>query len=487
MSREKFVRESNIRKIMELREKGINPYPYRYEKTHSVKYILLSFKELMKSQKTVKTAGRIISYRDLGSIIFVKLQDEEGEIQLIARKNITDKFEIFKKYVNRGDFIGVEGICTLTKTGEKSIEIRSFEILAKAIRALPEKYHGIQDPEYKYRHRYLDFIFNPEKREILKKRYKIIKEMRNFLDERGFIEIDTPVLQPVYGGAYARPFITYYNALERNFYLRIAPELYLKRLLIGGFEKVYEIGKNFRNEGMDATHNPEFLSLEFYQAYSDLYDIMKITENLIKHVTKKVNGSLKIQYQEHEINLNRFAKMSLEEALLKYSDIDVRNMTNEEIRELLEKKDILLREESRNYLIAKLFEEEVEEKLIQPTFILDYPKEISPLAKDHREKEGFVERFELFIGGLEIANAFSELNDPIEQRKRFEEEMRKKAEIEEKHPLDEDFIKALEYGMPPAGGCGIGIERLILILTNQRTIREIMAFPALRTCQESSE
>ncbi len=481
MSREKHVIENNIRKIEELREKGIEPYPYRFEKNHSIEEILKNF-EKWKEKKEVKTAGRIISYRELGKIIFAKIQDETSSIQIVVRKNDTKNFDIFKKYVNRGDFVGIEGKPILTKTGEKSILVSDFVLLAKAIRPLPEKYHGIQDPEYRYRHRYLDFIFNPEKRDILKTRHKIIKEIRNFLENKGYIEIDTPILQPVYGGAYAKPFITYYNALERNFYLRIAPELYLKRLLIGGFEKVYEIGKNFRNEGIDATHNPEFMAIEFYQAYADLYDMMNLTEELIKHVIMKIHGKLMIKYQDMDIDFSKFEKITMEEALLKYADIDVKNMKTEEIKELLEKRSIVLREESRNYLIAKLFEEEVEEKLIHPTFVLDFPKEITPLAKDHREKEGFVERFELFVAGMEIANAFSELNDPIEQRKRFEEEVKKKTKNEEEsHPLDEDFLKALEYGMPPAGGCGIGIERLVALLTNQTTIREIIAFPALRT------
>ncbi len=481
MSREKHVIENNIRKIEELREKGIEPYPYRFEKNHSIEEILKNF-EKWKESKKVKTAGRIISYRELGKIIFAKIQDETSSIQIVVRKNDTKNFDIFKKYVNRGDFVGIEGKPILTKTGEKSILVSDFVLLAKAIRPLPEKYHGIQDPEYRYRHRYLDFIFNPEKRDILKTRHKIIKEIRNFLENKGYIEIDTPILQPVYGGAYAKPFITYYNALERNFYLRIAPELYLKRLLIGGFEKVYEIGKNFRNEGIDATHNPEFMAIEFYQAYADLYDMMNLTEELIKHVIMKIHGKLMIKYQDMDIDFSKFEKITMEEALLKYADIDVKNMKTEEIKDLLEKRSIVLREESRNYLIAKLFEEEVEEKLIHPTFVLDFPKEITPLAKDHREKEGFVERFELFVAGMEIANAFSELNDPIEQRKRFEEEVKKKTKNEEEsHPLDEDFLKALEYGMPPAGGCGIGIERLVALLTNQTTIREIIAFPALRT------
>ncbi len=485
MSREKFVIENNLRKIEELRKMGINPYPYRYERTHSIKDIKSKFDNLLSSQAKVSIAGRIISYRELGKIIFAKLQDESDEIQIIAKKDETQNYEIFKKYISRGDIVGVEGKLFITHTGERSILIDNFVILAKAIRPLPEKYHGIQDPEYRYRHRYLDFIFNTEKREVIRKRSLIIKEIRQFLDSKGYLEVDTPILQPVYGGAYARPFITYYNALERNFYLRIAPELYLKRLLIGGFEKIYEIGRNFRNEGIDATHNPEFLSLEFYEAYADINDMIKMTEDLIKHVIKVVNGSLKVKYQDYEINFNKFDKITMEEALLKYADIDVKNMTTEEIKELLEKRDVVLREDSRNYLIAKLFEEEVESKLIQPTFVLDYPKEVTPLAKDHRSKEGFVERFELFVAGIEIANAFSELNDPVEQRKRFEEEMKKKSRNEEEvHPLDEDFIKAMEFGMPPAGGCGIGIERLVMLLTNQTSIREIIPFPALRTYED---
>ena len=423
-----------------------------------------------------------MAVRFLGKIAFLKLQDETGEIQLVFNKNTTQRYEIAKKYLVRGDIIGVKGTPLITKTGEKSIEVKEFEILSKVIRTLPEKYHGIQDPEYRYRHRYLDFIFNPHKRENLRIRAKIMRTLRKILEKEGFLEVDTPILQPVYGGAYARPFITYYHALERNFYLRIAPELYLKRLLIGGFEKVYEIGKNFRNEGIDATHNPEFISLEFYQAYADLYDMMTLTKKLIQEVVKEVKGSLKIKYQNEMINFEKFEVMTMDEALKKYADIDVNKMSKEEMIELLKKRDVKIRDESKGYLMAKLFEEEVEHKLIQPTFIIDYPKEVTPLAKDHREKEGFVERFELFIAGIEMANAFSELNDPIEQRQRFEYEMQQRQKGEEEaHPLDEDFIKALEYGMPPAGGCGIGIERLVLLLTNETSIRETIPFPALRT------
>lgn len=423
-----------------------------------------------------------MAIRLLGKIAFLRLQDETGEIQLILNKATTMNYDLAKKYIIRGDIIGIRGKPVVTKTGEKSIEVHEFEILSKVIRALPEKYHGIQDAEYRYRHRYLDFIFNPSKRNNLRIRAKIIKTIRKVLDEEGFLEIDTPILQPVYGGAYARPFITYYRSLERDFYLRIAPELYLKRLLIGGFEKVYEIGKNFRNESIDATHNPEFLSLEFYKAYSDLYDVMNLTKKIIQEVVKEVKGSLKINYQNEIIDFEKFEVMSMEEALKKYGYIDVKKMTKEDMVELLKKKDVKIRDYSHGYLMAKLFEEEVEHKLIQPTFIVDYPKEVTPLAKDHREKDGFVERFELFVAGIEMANAFSELNDPLEQRQRFEYEMQQRQKGEEEaHPLDDDFIKALEYGMPPAGGCGIGIERLVLLLANETSIRETIPFPALRT------
>ncbi|NPA38265.1 MAG: lysine--tRNA ligase [Candidatus Nanohaloarchaeota archaeon] len=478
MSREEHLIQNNLRKIEELKKQGINPYPYRYDKKHYVEEILEKFKE----GKNVKTAGRVMTLRHLGKIAFAKLQDETAEMQLIFSAQHTKNFELVKKYLLRGDIIGVEGRCILSKTGEKSIQVEDFVFLSKVVRTLPEKYHGIQDPEYRYRHRYLDFILNPQKRNNLRIRSQVIKELRAFLDKRGFLEVDTPILQPVYGGAYAKPFVTYYNALERNFYLRIAPELYLKRLLIAGFEKVYELGKNFRNEGIDATHNPEFMSLEFYQAYADIYDMKDLTEELIKHVVKKVSGSLKIEYQGEKLNFSKFDVLTMEEALKKYADIDVNKMSEKEMKNLLTKKDIMIRDESRGYLIAKLFEEEVEHKLIQPTFIMDYPKEVTPLAKDHRSKPGFVERFELFIAGIELANAFSELNDPVEQRKRFEYELeqRQKGE-EEAHPLDTDFIKALEYGMPPAGGCGIGVERLVLLLANETSIRETIPFPALRT------
>ena len=479
-TREEHVMENNIRKIEALREQGINPYPYKFNKEQHIGEIIKDFSKY--EGKEVSTAGRVMSIRDIGKLLFLKLQDEEGEIQIMLMKNNTINFEICKRYLTRGDYLGVKGNVIKSKTGEKTIQAKECEILSKAIRPLPEKYHGIKDEEYRYRHRYLDLLLNPEKRRMIKDRHKIIKTVRGVLDKKGFIEVETPILQPVYGGAYAKPFITYYNALERNFYLRIAPELYLKRLLIGNIEKVYEIGKNFRNESIDSTHNPEFMSLEFYQAYADITDMINITEEIIRKVIKEVKGKEKIEYDGKEIDFSKFEVITMEEALKKYADIDVERMTKEEMKEILDKKDILLREDSKNYLMAKLFEEEVEDKLWNPTFILDYPKEITPLAKDHRNKKGFVERFELFIAGIEVANAFSELNDPIEQRKRFEEEIKKKVEgSEETHPLDEDFLKALEYGMPPAGGCGIGLERLIMILLDQRSIRETIIFPALRT------
>ena len=479
-SREEHVIENNLRKIEELKKMGILPYAYRFEKVNNISDLLEKFTDF--EGKEVKTAGRLMNIRDIGKLIFGRLQDENGEMQIMLSKKDTKDFDIFKKYIGRGDYIGVIGKVTKTKTGEKTILVKEFDLLAKDIRPLPDKYHGIKDEEYRYRHRYLDLLLNPEKREIIKKRHKIIKTIRQILDEKGYVEVDTPILQPLYGGGYARPFITYYNALERDFYLRIAPELYLKRLLIANFEKIYEIGKNFRNEGIDSTHNPEFMSLEFYQAYADINDMMELTKEIIKRVVKEVTGKEEIVYDDKKIKLDKFEVLTMEDALKKYADIDVKEMSKEEMKELLQKKDILLREESKNYLMAKLFEEEVESKLWNPTFIIDYPKEITPLAKDHRTKKGFVERFELFIGGIEIANAFSELNDPIEQRKRFEEEIKKKMKGEEEvHPLDEEFLKALEYGMPPAGGCGIGIERLTMLILNKKSIREIIPFPTLRT------
>lgn len=494
MNRSKMALGENLiergkKRIKELREKGINPYPYKFDKTHSSVQIKEKYKDIANeefSKEFVKFAGRVLTRRVLGRIAFITLRDEFGDMQVVFKRDTTKDFELIKM-IDLGDFIGVEGKVSRTRAGEISIFVDTFEILAKTLRGLPEKYHGITDPDLRQRYRYLDLIMNLSTREVFRKRHEIIKYIRQFLFERGFIELETPVLQAVYGGANARPFITHHNALDRDLFLRISLELYLKRLIIGGYEKVFEIGKNFRNEGMDTMHNPEFTMIELYQAYADYNDMMELTETLIKALAKDVIKKDKIMFKGHEIDLTKpFEKLTMYDAIKKYANYDVEKMSLEELKSIVDSLDFeLVGEISKGALINLIFEELVQDKLIQPTFILDYPKEVSPLTKIHRSKEGLTERFELFIAGEEFANAYSELNDPIDQRERFEEQERnRKLGDEEAPPTDKDFLVALEHGMPPTGGLGIGIDRLVMFLTEQDSIRDVIPFVVLRELDE---
>ena len=480
------VRKEKLEKII---AKGIDPYPSMFNPTHSSKEVLSKFNEL--ENKSVIIAGRILSIRKMGKASFFHIQDSLGKIQIFIKKDDIgeDGYENFM-LMDIGDFVGVEGPVFKTKVGEVSIKTASLTILCKAIRPLPivkekedEVYDAFNSKEQRYRNRHLDLIVNTEVRNTFVKRSKIIKEIRSYLDKMDFLEVETPVLQPIYGGANARPFTTHHNALDQRFYLRIADELYLKRLVIGGIERVYEIAKDFRNEGMDRNHNPEFTMLEFYWAYADYVDNMNLVEDMIRKVSKKTNSDI-ITYDNEEIDLSKpFKRVPFFDLLNENLGEDISQMSSQSLKELCNKKG-LNTETNNNYgqFLDQLMSEFVEPKLIQPTFVTDYPTAISPLAKKHRNgNEKLVERFELFIAGSEFANAFSELNDPIDQRERFESQQKLALDgDEEAHPVDENFLQAMESGMPPTGGVGIGIDRLVMLLTGNRSIKDVILFPAMK-------
>ncbi|RLE71280.1 MAG: lysine--tRNA ligase [Thermoprotei archaeon] len=489
--------EERLKKLEEIREQGIDPYP------HYLNHMVTPIRELVKWPRvgiSVSVAGRILSKRVHGGLAFVDLVDDGWKIQLVFRKNVLgkDQFKWFIKYLDRGDIIEATGTVFYTLRGELSIEVKDYKLLAKSLRPLPGKYgHGIKDPEVRYRKRYLDVMLSPKSRRILEIKFNTIKAIREFLWSKGFIEVETPILQPIYGGAAARPFKTWIWAIDEEWYLRISPELYLKRYIIAGFNKVFEIGKQFRNEDIDVKHNPEFTMIEVYEAYADYNDVMKLTEELIIYVVKKVLGTLKVKFpvspeeelkkeeerKYHEINFESpWRKMTMKEALKAYADLDVDNLSDREIREMLMEYEIQIPGGyNRGLAIAKLFDKLVEKNLIQPTFILDHPKETTPLCKLHRKNPDLIERFELYIAGMELANAYTELNDPLLQRRFFEEEeARMKKGDEEAHPYDWDFVEALEYGMPPTGGLGLGVDRLVMIMVGTYSIKEVIPFPILK-------
>ncbi len=468
-----------IKKMQELKSMGIDPFPYSFNKELLIGEIIKKY-STPKGQK-VATAGRIISMRKMGKLSFLHLQDYTGKIQVMLRKNVLDNYELLK-FVDIGDHLGVVGNMTKTKAGELTIDATHIEILSKSLRPLPEKYHGLKDKELRYRKRYLDLIMNPESLKVFVARSKIISLVRKFMVDKGFIEVQTPILQTIYGGARARPFKTHLHALDIDIYLRISPELYLKRLLVGGFDKVFEIGKNFRNEGIDARHNPEFTMLEAYWAYVDYNDIMKLVEDLYEFLVKSLHGKTKIEYQGKELDFSKpWKRLSIKEALRKYADLDVDSMKDEELLKHVEKLGLELPERTRGHAMLALFEELCEKQIWQPTFIIDYPIESTPLCKPHRKEKGLIERFEPFIAGMEVGNAYSELNDPIIQKELLEKqaELLKRGD-EEANPYDKDFVEALEYGMPPAGGLGLGIDRMVMILTNQPSIRDVILFPFMK-------
>ena len=432
--------------------------------------------------KSVRIAGRIRAKRGHGNMSFMDIQDESGTIQIVNRKNVIgDEFKQVKKY-DIGDIVGIEGNVFKTNQGEISIETQTPQLLTKSLQILPEKWHGLKDPDLRYRQRYLDLIVNPEVKEVFYLRSQIISEIRRFLDGRGFMEVETPILNTIAGGATARPFITHHNTLDIDMYLRIANELYLKRLIVGGFDKVYEMGRMFRNEGMDATHNPEYTAMELYQAYADYEDMMEITEHMIETVAKNVLGKTTIEYDGQEIELKApWARIPMIDAIKDETGINFNEITSYEDAVAIAKEKNVEVKETRGEIISEFFEEFVEDKLIQPTFIIDYPVEISPLAKRKNDDKSLTYRFEAFINGKEVANAFSELNDAADQRERFEAQVAKREKgDDEAQMMDHDFVNALEVGLPPTGGLGIGIDRVIMLLTGQHSIRDVLLFPTMK-------
>jgi lysyl-tRNA synthetase class 2 len=474
-------------KLQRIREGGIDPYPPRVERTHTTVQALAAFEEAQgKEAPTVKVVGRLMSIRVMGRSAFAHIEDGSGRIQMYLRQNIVgeEEYEFFKRDFDIGDFVGVEGHLFCTRTGEVTVKVQRFCMLAKSIKPLPEKWHGLKDVETRYRQRYVDLVVNQDVRRVFVIRARIISAMRRFFDERGFLEVETPILQPIYGGAMARPFTTYHNQLHQNLYLRIAVELYLKRLIVGGYERVYEIGKNFRNEGVDQEHNPEFTMIEFYMAYADYNDVMDLTEEMVAYVAQEVLGTLQITYEGSEIDLTPpWSRIPLRQAIKEKTGIDYREHPEAEslYHAIHEIGGDVEPKATWGKLVDSLLNNYVQPKLIQPTFLIDYPIEISPLARKRPDDPSTVERFEGFVGGMEVCNAFTELNDPIDQRERFLAQGRAfEAGDEEAHQMDEDFINALSYGMPPTGGWGMGIDRLVMLFTNQASIRDVILFPLLR-------
>jgi len=485
--------------LNQLRELGINPYPAEaFEINANAADILANYERDKTAYKNISIAGRIMTRRIMGSASFVEIQDSTGRIQVYLKRDDLCPDEdktlyntVFKKLLDLGDFIGVKGYVFTTQTGEISIHVTEFKLLSKALKPLPivkrdeegNIYDGFTDPELRYRQRYVDLTVNPGFKQIFINRSKVINTMRSYFDDQGWMEVETPILQPIHGGAAARPFTTHHNTLDMPLYLRIANELYLKRLIVAGFDGVYEFGKMFRNEGMDRTHNPEFTSMEIYVAYKDYIWMMAMVEECLEKIAVTIHGSPIVKVGEHEVNFEGpYEKLTMYESIQKYTGIDVSNMTEEELKETCKSLNIEIDDSmGRGKLIDELFSEKVEANLIQPTYITDYPLEMTPLAKKHRSKEGLVERFELFVMGKEIANAYSELNDPIDQRERFEDQLKLAARgDDEAMAMDDDFIRALEYGMPPTSGLGIGIDRLVMLMTNQSTIQEVLFFPQMR-------
>jgi len=471
-------------KLQGLIESGNNPYEImKYDVTHMSVDVIANYEEL--KEKTVSVAGRMIGRHIMGKASFARLADGAGRIQLyFKRDDIGEEvYAAFKKY-DLGDLIGVKGVPFVTKTGEISIQVQELTLLAKCLKPLPEKFHGLTDTDIRYRQRYLDLIVNPEVKDTFVKRSQIMRELRYFLDDRGFLEVDTPILTPFEIGASARPFLTHHNTLDMDMVLRIETELYLKRLIVGGMDRVYEVGRIFRNEGMDTKHNPEFTSIELYQAYTDYQGMMDLVEDMMKTVTMNVCGTLQIPYQGKEIDLSHWERMTMVEAVKKYSGVDFAAIdSDEEAIAVAKEHHVGLPEvPTKGAILAEFFDAYVEEHLIQPTFIYDYPVEISPLAKRKPNDPAFTERFEYFINATEFGNAFSELNDPIDQKGRFERQVeeRKKLDKNCKAQVDYDYINALEYGMPPTGGLGFGVDRLVMLLTDSASIRDVLLFPTMK-------
>jgi lysyl-tRNA synthetase class 2 len=494
-------------KLEALRRQGVEPFAYRFERTDTCASAVRGFEDeeagdaLLEGGDgdTVALAGRIVAWRGHGKSAFAHVEDQSGRVQLYFRKDVLgeEEFERAARHLDLGDWIGVEGPTFRTRTGEVTVRVHGWQLLTKALRPLPfgkvevdpetgerTVHSGFTDTEGRYRQRYADLAVHPDVREVFRTRARIVTELRRFLDAEGFLEVETPALQPLYGGAVARPFVTRHHALDREMYLRIADELYLKRLIVGGFEAVYEIAKDFRNEGLSRFHNPEFTMLEFYRAFWDYHDLMDLTERMLLRVVEEVMGGRSVTYQGTEIRFEPpFGRVRFLDALAERLSADPRGLSDAELRARAERLRLPeLDGAGRGKLLDKLFGELVEPSLIQPTFVLDHPLELSPLAKPHRDDEGVVERFELYVHGTEVCNAFSELNDPDDQRRRFEAQTELRAGgDQEAHQVDEDYLRALEYGMPPTGGLGLGVDRLTMLLTDQSSIRDVILFPVLRS------
>ncbi|WP_438798910.1 lysine--tRNA ligase [Staphylococcus pseudintermedius] len=479
-------------KLQELRDLGIDPFGEKFERTGTAETLKAQWDQYAKEELAEKEteshtviAGRIMTKRGKGKAGFAHIQDLSGQIQIYVRKDqVGDaQFGIWNT-ADLGDIVGVEGIMFKTNTGELSVKAKSFKLLSKALRPLPDKHHGLQDIEQRYRQRYLDLITNEESTQTFINRSRILQEMRNYLNEKGFLEVETPMMHQIAGGAAAKPFVTHHNALDATLYMRIAIELHLKRLIVGGLEKVYEIGRVFRNEGVSTRHNPEFTMIELYEAYADYKDIMSLTEELVAHIARRVLGTTSVQYGDETINLEpQWRRLHMVDAVKEATGVDFYEVkSDKEAHELAKAHGIEVDDNMKyGHILNEFFEQKVEETLIQPTFIYGHPIEISPLAKKNPEDRRFTDRFELFIVGREHANAFTELNDPIDQRQRFEAQLVEKEQgNDEAHEMDEDFIEALEYGMPPTGGLGIGIDRLVMLLTNSPSIRDVLLFPYMR-------
>ena len=461
MSLEDDLYEQRIRRIAEIEALGFRAYGRRFDFSHTIPQILTESgdktAEQLEPRVAVRIAGRLATKRVMGKAGFAHLQQDGQQLQIYVRKDaVGEKDFALYQLLDLGDIVGVDGYLFRTRTGELSVHVEHMEFLAKTLLSMPEKWHGLEDIELRYRQRYLDLIANPEVRKVFVTRSKIVASLRRQLETRGFLEVETPMLQPIYGGAAARPFTTHHNTLDIDLYLRIAPELYLKRLVVGGLERVYEINRNFRNEGISTHHNPEFTMLEFYQAYTDYQGLMDLSEELLRQAAIDATGSAVVEYQGEKIDFTKFRRVAMRDAVGTAGPL-------------------------KGHALVEAFERDVESKLIQPTIVYDYPVEVSPLSKNKPDEPEFVERFEIYIAGMEIGNAFTELNDPREQRHRFEMQlaMREKGD-EEAHQMDEDYVRALSYGMPPTGGEGIGIDRLTMILTNSRSIRDVILFPLLR-------
>lgn len=482
------ISEQRLQKLNNIRAMGVDPYPPRFKRTHTARQaidLLTAQEQSGKAETiTVTVAGRVMANRSMGKVSFLDLRDESGKIQLMLGKDRIKEadYNLFKE-IDIGDIIGAAGRVFRTRTKEPTVEVTALTLLTKALQPLPEKWHGLSDVEVRYRQRYLDLISNDEVKKTFQMRSRIVGAIRRYMDGRGFMEVESPILWPEAGGATAKPFVTHHNALDRDLYLRIATELHLKRLLIGGFEKVYEMGRIFRNEGVDAKHNPEFTTMESYEAYADYNDVMKMVEDMVSSLAQQLLGTTTIDYAGTKIELKPpWPRVSLREAITRESGIDFVQYPSADLLRIKMREKVIDADPQKNWahLVDDLLTKFVEPKLIQPTFLVDYPVSLSPLAKRKPGEARVVERFEAFAGGTEIANAFTELNDPLEQRERFVQQARERQQHDEEETVDEDFLLALEFGMPPAGGLGVGIDRLVMLFTNNQSIREVILFPQLK-------